>query len=114
MFCKVWITGLCVWAVSTSIAATPARIVAYTMPPMLQDTTGRSDTRQQQKSPEKTNGAEPVKETAGQTVEKVIKVVPKARNQQIPRPVIPRINHVAPGVKVKVKTNVKTKINIKL
>lgn len=41
------------------------------------------------------------------------KVVPKARNQQIPRPVVlPRIKGTGPPVKVKAKIN--TKIKIKL
>lgn len=44
--------------------------------------------------------------------ETVVKTVPKARNQQIPRPVVPKINTVAPQVKVKAKVN--TKIKIKL
>lgn len=77
----------------------------------LQDTTARRVDAVKKPSPEKKMEAIP-KTVEGKVQETVVKTVPKARNQQIPRPVVPKIKPVVP--KVKVKTNVNTKIKIKL
>lgn len=79
----------------------------------IQDTIGQPQKRRQT-TKKKSNADNSAKETTQTVVEKVVKTVPKARNQQVPRPVIPQINQVGPKVKVKVKTKVNTKIRIKL
>ncbi|WP_343561398.1 hypothetical protein [Sphingobacterium sp.] len=103
MFHKAWFTALIIFVIRISVAAAA----------IPQDTIARSASSKQ-KNEETNRPASQAKETVSQMKEKVIKSVPKARNQQIPRPVIPRINSVTPDVRVKVKTKINTKIRIKL
>jgi len=64
-------------------------------------------------------GAQPARQEKGQektraAVNKpdILKVIPKARNQQVPRPVSPNVQVKVPNVKV--KTKIITKVKLKL
>ncbi|MDF2515704.1 MAG: hypothetical protein K0R59_1000 [Sphingobacterium sp.] len=103
MFHKAWFTALLIFAIRIGVATAA----------IPQDTIAQSASSKQ-KHEEVNRPSSQAKETVSQTKEKVIKSVPKARNQQIPRPVIPRINSVNPDVRVKVKTKINTNIRIKL
>ena len=113
MYYKGWIIALILLlAIRGQTTAKPLPV-----PPSLTNLVEWQDTTRSTASTEKTRQEERKTKTqednGSDKVQKSnVKAVPKARNQQIPRTVIPKIKSVAP--KVVVKTKINTKVNIKL